>query len=88
MDEAEEIDEGKNLYLIKYTVTPLVEGVTFGYNPDKTILKDVSVFAHPGQKIALVGSTGAGKTTITNLITRFITLMKEKSLLTVLTLRI
>lgn len=45
--------------------------MTFGYNPDKTILKDVSVFAHPGQKIALVGSTGAGKTTITNLITRF-----------------
>ena len=49
----------------------VIDNVTFGYNPDKTILKDVSIYAHPGQKIALVGSTGAGKTTITNLITRF-----------------
>ncbi len=48
-----------------------VEHVTFGYNPDKTILKDVSCYAKPGQKIAFVGSTGAGKTTITNLINRF-----------------
>lgn len=71
MDEAEEIDEGKKRVLNKVHGDVLVEGVTFGYNPDKTILKDVSVFAHPGQKIALVGSTGAGKTTITNLITRF-----------------
>ena len=71
MDEAEEIDDGKKLVLNKVHGDVLVEGVTFGYNPDKTILKDVSVFAHPGQKIALVGSTGAGKTTITNLITRF-----------------
>lgn len=71
MDEAEEIDDGKKLVLDKVHGDVLVDGVTFGYNPDKTILKDVSVFAHPGQKIALVGSTGAGKTTITNLITRF-----------------
>lgn len=71
MDEAEEIDDGKKLVLDKVHGDVLVEGVTFGYNPDKIILKDVSVFAHPGQKIALVGSTGAGKTTITNLITRF-----------------
>ena len=45
--------------------------VTFGYNPDKTILKNISLYAKPGQKIAFVGSTGAGKTTIMNLITRF-----------------
>jgi ATP-binding cassette subfamily B protein len=45
--------------------------VTFGYEPDKVILKDVSLYAKPGQKIALVGSTGAGKTTITNLVNRF-----------------
>lgn len=47
------------------------EKVTFGYDPDKTVLKDVTMYAKPGQKIALVGSTGAGKTTITNLINRF-----------------
>jgi len=45
--------------------------VTFGYNPDKVILKNVSLYAKPGQKIAFVGSTGAGKTTITNLLNRF-----------------
>ncbi len=78
MDETEEIDDGKKLVLDKIHGDVLVEGVTFGYNPDKTILKDVSVFAHPGQKIALVGSTGAGKTTITNLITRFYNINKGK----------
>ncbi len=45
--------------------------VTFGYNSDKVILKDISLYAKPGQKIAFVGSTGAGKTTITNLLNRF-----------------
>lgn len=45
--------------------------VTFGYNPDKPVLHDITWFAKPGQKIALVGATGAGKTTITNLINRF-----------------
>jgi ATP-binding cassette subfamily B multidrug efflux pump len=45
--------------------------VTFGYVPDQTVLKDLSLYAKPGQKIAFVGSTGAGKTTITNLINRF-----------------
>jgi len=45
--------------------------VTFGYDPEKLILKDISLYAKPGQKIAFVGSTGAGKTTITNLINRF-----------------
>ena len=47
------------------------ENVTFGYVPEKTVLKNVYMEAKPGQKIALVGSTGAGKTTITNLINRF-----------------
>ncbi|MCI8268782.1 MAG: ABC transporter ATP-binding protein [Lachnospiraceae bacterium] len=45
--------------------------VTFGYDPGQVILKDISLYAKPGQKIAFVGSTGAGKTTITNLINRF-----------------
>ena len=49
----------------------ILDNVTFGYVPEKTILKHVSFYAKPGQKIALVGSTGAGKTTVTNLITRF-----------------
>ncbi len=46
-------------------------GVTFGYVPDKTVLHDISLYAKPGQKIAFVGSTGAGKTTVTYLINRF-----------------
>ena len=45
--------------------------VVFGYTPEKVILKNISLYAKPGQKIAFVGSTGAGKTTITNLINRF-----------------
>ena len=48
-----------------------LEDVNFGYTPDKTVLHDVSLYAKPGQKIAFVGATGAGKTTITNLINRF-----------------
>ena len=49
----------------------LFEDVSFGYVQDVTVLHDINIFAHTGQKIALVGSTGAGKTTITNLINRF-----------------
>lgn len=48
-----------------------LKNVTFGYNPDKVVLKNISLYAKPGQKIAFVGSTGAGKTTITNLLNRF-----------------
>ena len=48
-----------------------LDDVTFGYVPGKTILKHISLYAKPGQKIAFVGSTGAGKTTITNLLNRF-----------------
>ncbi|MCH5344326.1 MAG: ABC transporter ATP-binding protein [Acetatifactor sp.] len=47
------------------------DGVDFGYDPEKIVLHDVKLYAEPGQKIAFVGSTGAGKTTITNLINRF-----------------
>ena len=49
----------------------VLENVTFGYVPGKTVLKNISLYAKPGQKIAFVGSTGAGKTTVTNLISRF-----------------
>ncbi len=47
------------------------ENVDFGYSEDKLVLRDISLWAKPGQKIAFVGATGAGKTTITNLINRF-----------------
>ncbi len=54
------------------------EDVTFSYDGEKTVLHDVSLYAKPGQKIAFVGSTGAGKTTITNLINRFYELQDGK----------
>ncbi len=49
----------------------IMKDVTFGYNPDSIVLRNISLYAKPGQKIAFVGSTGAGKTTITNLLNRF-----------------
>lgn len=49
----------------------VLDHVDFGYDPDKLVLHDISVYAKPGQKISFVGSTGAGKTTITNLLNRF-----------------
>ncbi|MBR2764770.1 MAG: ABC transporter ATP-binding protein [Blautia sp.] len=49
----------------------VLDGVDFGYTPDKIVLHDIKMYAKPGQKIAFVGSTGAGKTTITNLLNRF-----------------
>ena len=62
-------DNAKDGEMIKGYVE--VKNVTFGYDPDKVILKNISLYAKPGQKIAFVGSTGAGKTTITNLLNRF-----------------
>ncbi len=55
-----------------------LEDVTFGYVPEKIVLKNLSLYANPGQKIAFVGSTGAGKTTITNLINRFYEIQSGK----------
>ncbi|MGI6180986.1 MAG: ABC transporter ATP-binding protein, partial [Agathobaculum sp.] len=52
--------------------------VDFGYDPEKIVLHDVSLYAEPGQKVAFVGATGAGKTTITNLINRFYDLADGK----------
>ncbi|MBO4832080.1 MAG: ATP-binding cassette domain-containing protein, partial [Oscillospiraceae bacterium] len=49
----------------------VIKNVDFSYVPDKPVLRDISLYAEPGQKVAFVGSTGAGKTTITNLINRF-----------------
>ena len=72
MDEAPEQADDRDAV----TLTPMeghvvLDRVSFGYDPDKVILKDISLYAKPGQKIAFVGSTGAGKTTITNLLNRF-----------------
>ncbi|MDD6728107.1 MAG: ABC transporter ATP-binding protein [Eubacteriales bacterium] len=69
--------EGKKWYWVDGEKQIPVEGkvvfenVNFSYVPEKQVLKDINLYANPGQKIAFVGSTGAGKTTITNLINRF-----------------
>ena len=57
------------------------KNVTFGYVPGKDVLKDISFYAKDGQKIAFVGSTGAGKTTIISLITRFYNIQKGYSMM-------
>ena len=64
-------DENGTVTYTELTGDVRFKDVTFGYDEDKIILHDISLFAKPGQKLAFVGSTGAGKTTITNLINRF-----------------
>jgi ATP-binding cassette subfamily B multidrug efflux pump len=64
-----EANQVERAYIVKGEV--ILKDVTFGYVPGKTILKHINIIAKPGEKIAFVGSTGAGKTTITNLINRF-----------------
>lgn len=72
MDEAsEEADLPDAVPMENIKGDVVMEHVTFGYNPDKVILKNIDLYAHAGQKVAFVGSTGAGKTTITNLLNRF-----------------
>lgn len=68
--------DGKFYWTDGKTIKPVLgevnmNHVNFSYVPGQPVLKDITLYAHPGQKIALVGSTGAGKTTITNLLTRF-----------------
>lgn len=65
------LKEDEQFYYKEVKGAVTLKDVTFGYHPDKVILKHISLYAKPGQKIAFVGSTGAGKTTITNLINRF-----------------
>ena len=67
----EELDSSDSVTLDEVHGEVVLDHVTFGYNPDKIILKDINLYAHSGQKVAFVGSTGAGKTTITNLMNRF-----------------
>lgn len=74
LSETEMSDESaKTKYLSPESVKGEIEfkNVKFGYDPEKIIIKDFSVSAHPGQKIAIVGPTGAGKTTMVNLLMRF-----------------
>lgn len=71
MEEEEEQDEEKTQVLDSIKGHVVLENVSFGYTPDVTVLHNISLYAKPGQKIAFVGSTGAGKTTVTNLLSRF-----------------
>ncbi len=71
MDEAPEEADCENASTEPIRGHVIMEDVTFGYVPEKTVLKNISLYAKPGQKIAFVGSTGAGKTTVTNLLNRF-----------------
>ena len=71
MDEAPEAPDAQDAIDEPIKGHVIMENVSFGYDPEKTVLKNISLYARPGQKIAFVGSTGAGKTTITNLLNRF-----------------
>ena len=71
MDETPEQPDAEGASDEKILGHVVLDDVSFGYNPDKTVLKNISLYAKPGQKIAFVGSTGAGKTTVTNLLNRF-----------------
>ena len=79
LDEEEmEVEDVKAKQLDKVKGDVAFEDVFFGYNPDRTIIHDFSAQAKPGQKIAIVGPTGAGKTTIVNLLMRFYEINKGK----------
>lgn len=72
LDEPEEAKENKNLVKIKNVKGEIeFNNVTFGYNPDKIIINNLSAHIKPGQRVAIVGPTGAGKTTLVNLLMRF-----------------
>ena len=72
LSEKEEVAEAKNpIILPKVSGRVEFENVVFGYNPDKTIIHNFSAKVHPGQRVAIVGPTGAGKTTMVNLLMRF-----------------
>ncbi|MBQ8869320.1 MAG: ABC transporter ATP-binding protein [Oscillospiraceae bacterium] len=75
LDAEEEKADTDTVALDKIEGHVVLENVNFGYTPEVTVLHDISLYAKPGQKIAFVGSTGAGKTTVTNLLSRFYTLL-------------
>ena len=71
MDAESEEEDAETVSVKEIKGHIVLEHVNFGYVPDVPVLKDISLYAKPGQKIAFVGSTGAGKTTVTNLLSRF-----------------
>ncbi len=71
MDEEPETERDDMVDVKKFKGHIKVDHVNFGYTPDVTVLHDISLYAKPGQKIAFVGSTGAGKTTVTKMLNRF-----------------
>jgi ATP-binding cassette subfamily B multidrug efflux pump len=71
MDTPSEVDQGVGSLPARLQGRVRFEGVSFGYRPERRVLDDVSIEAEPGQLVALVGPTGAGKTTVINLLTRF-----------------
>lgn len=71
MDSEPEKDEEESADLKEIKGHIVLDNVSFGYTPEVTVLHNISLYAKPGQKIAFVGSTGAGKTTVTNLLSRF-----------------
>ena len=71
LDEEPEMDDADSLKPDKIVGNVEVNHVDFGYVPDHAVLHDITLYAKPGQKVAFVGSTGAGKTTVTNLLPRF-----------------
>jgi ATP-binding cassette subfamily B protein len=71
LDQEPEKEECETAAIGKIHGNIVVEHVNFGYTPEVSVLHDISLYAKPGQKIAFVGSTGAGKTTVTNLLSRF-----------------
>lgn len=77
-EEPEEADKPDAVEMADVKGEVIMEDVSFGYNPDKVILKHINLYAHAGQKVAFVGSTGAGKTTITNLLNRFYDIQEGK----------
>lgn len=79
LDEApEEADRPEAVPMDDIRGEVVMENVTFGYDPAKTVLKHIDLYAHAGQKVAFVGSTGAGKTTVTNLLNRFYDIQEGK----------
>ena len=81
-ENAESFADSEDFKLVKLRGDVVFKNVSFSYVPEKEVLHSIELHAEPGQKIALVGSTGSGKTTITNLLTRFYDIDDDKGVIT------